>query len=766
MANSRLVDPSDPTGNFKDTLRTIRTVTPTGTSADAANIQAALTAMAAVGGRVILKAGTYSVTTDVTGASNVVVEFMPGAVLDIASTKTVSLAGRIEGTPSASGAGTLTVVNSPSARRLTVLVTGDSRATGSSTAPGGSRIELGKRARLAGMPIEFVGPVEAPAVWSATDLRPEPQEPFCAGYPGETLTQVTTRWSAAGSVYTWIAARGAPDVVIVECGTNDANAGASATTMWTRMQSLLAAIVAICPRAKIVVESIPLFYTGASPSPDIATANGVIAAFNALLAAGVPALGAQYSYLDACAGFSRADLHTDGTHDLPHAAAERGRKLFSHLVGLFPGAVLSSQIVPRAMRPRAAQASAKFATPTTDQILGTADNTLRLPAGNFLGGVRLTVSALPAAFVYIAMATPSGFGYTKGWAVAIDGSVSPKTINYYDQGTGAGAVVAKQAPIKVHEPFWLFWHGDRTNGVVSLWVAVPENSTPGAPYILYCLGEATSVAAWAQSDASPILTLGKNAAGNGFTGTIDSFFYATGADVPARSSIRATLESIVFDGGVAPGIAAQWKINEGTGTSIASSVGGSAGTLTGAWVAAGVIPWPSDDKTGGDGLRAGFIGLGGGTQWGSTGLVRFPKPSEQGTLLGHRKNDDSGDLSLLSVDTANTVTLGASGNGGVYVKGVGGGFLMDTFYFRQLDATIRQTWTIAAASICNSASGTSLDFQTNGTSRIKMDGTGLGFFAATPAAKPTVTGSRGANAALASLLTALATLGLVTDSSS
>jgi hypothetical protein len=39
----------------------------------------------------------------------------------------------------------------------------------------------------------------------------------------------------------------------------------------------------------------------------------------------------------------------------------------------------------------------------------------------------------------------------------------------------------------------------------------------------------------------------------------------------------------------------------------------------------------------------------------------------------------------------------------------------------------------------------------------------VGFFGASPASKPAVTGSRGGNAALASLITALATLGLVTD---
>ena len=49
-----------------------------------------------------------------------------------------------------------------------------------------------------------------------------------------------------------------------------------------------------------------------------------------------------------------------------------------------------------------------------------------------------------------------------------------------------------------------------------------------------------------------------------------------------------------------------------------------------------------------------------------------------------------------------------------------------------------------------------------------LDGSGnkLGFHGATAVAKQTVTGSRGGNAALASLLTALANLGLITDGTS
>jgi hypothetical protein len=49
---------------------------------------------------------------------------------------------------------------------------------------------------------------------------------------------------------------------------------------------------------------------------------------------------------------------------------------------------------------------------------------------------------------------------------------------------------------------------------------------------------------------------------------------------------------------------------------------------------------------------------------------------------------------------------------------------------------------------------------------LKADATGLKFGTGSTVAKPTVTGSRGSNAALASLLTALANLGLITDSSS
>lgn len=53
---------------------------------------------------------------------------------------------------------------------------------------------------------------------------------------------------------------------------------------------------------------------------------------------------------------------------------------------------------------------------------------------------------------------------------------------------------------------------------------------------------------------------------------------------------------------------------------------------------------------------------------------------------------------------------------------------------------------------------------TAGGHQLRASDNGLGFFGHTPGGRPTVTGSKGANAALASLMSALAGLGLVTDS--
>ena len=66
----------------------------------------------------------------------------------------------------------------------------------------------------------------------------------------------------------------------------------------------------------------------------------------------------------------------------------------------------------------------------------------------------------------------------------------------------------------------------------------------------------------------------------------------------------------------------------------------------------------------------------------------------------------------------------------------------------------------------SSGTGTTrpLALMCDATKRIEINTTGIGFFNATPVAKPTITGSRGGNAGLTSLLSNLNALGLITDS--
>ena len=79
------------------------------------------------------------------------------------------------------------------------------------------------------------------------------------------------------------------------------------------------------------------------------------------------------------------------------------------------------------------------------------------------------------------------------------------------------------------------------------------------------------------------------------------------------------------------------------------------------------------------------------------------------------------------------------------------------------------TNTLRIGSDIGSGGGTAraMNLITGGVTRIALGAAGeLGFFGATAIAKPEVTGSRGGNAALESLLTGLANLGLITNSSS
>lgn len=143
----------------------------------------------------------------------------------------------------------------------------------------------------------------------------------------------------------------------------------------------------------------------------------------------------------------------------------------------------------------------------------------------------------------------------------------------------------------------------------------------------------------------------------------------------------------------------------------------------------------------------------------ATGYTKLTLVSSDGTSSAAV---DSSDLSALG--SLSTVLTGGTTP---VITSAGALTLCGSSIPLKTEAAVHKlTITPATANLINAASGTSLALQSNGTTRFSLDGTGIGFYATAPAAKQTVTGSKGANAALTSLMTALSTIGLVTDSTS
>ncbi len=117
------------------------------------------------------------------------------------------------------------------------------------------------------------------------------------------------------------------------------------------------------------------------------------------------------------------------------------------------------------------------------------------------------------------------------------------------------------------------------------------------------------------------------------------------------------------------------------------------------------------------------------------------------------------------IDTTNgRIDLNATGStssNAIQLNAVAGGVDIDS----ALQTNITSSQAAATAIILNASNASGgIEIQQQGTDRFKTDATGLSFFNKVTVAKPTVTGERDANPALADLLTDLASLGLLTDS--
>lgn len=118
-------------------------------------------------------------------------------------------------------------------------------------------------------------------------------------------------------------------------------------------------------------------------------------------------------------------------------------------------------------------------------------------------------------------------------------------------------------------------------------------------------------------------------------------------------------------------------------------------------------------------------------------------------------------LDIITLDEGAALPTMTQHNIGRVLRKRGGTSVDDEWYIGMKVAAGTYAWGLLLRS---GAAALVTDLEIDGT--LNHDGSTIGFYNTTPASKQTVTGSRGGNAALQSLLAALSTIGLITDSSS
>jgi hypothetical protein len=173
---------------------------------------------------------------------------------------------------------------------------------------------------------------------------------------------------------------------------------------------------------------------------------------------------------------------------------------------------------------------------------------------------------------------------------------------------------------------------------------------------------------------------------------------------------------------------------------------------------------------------SGVATLSGGVTFGSTAAANVTDLSKHIALFGtnYGFNFFNSNLNIVS---GGAITFEIAGAQLGYVNGAGmtlnAGFNMGSMLAGTTSDMTRHISLFGTAAGFNVTSGrlnivngggVATYVVVNGADRFGVTATGLGFNGTAPVAKPTVSGAKGSNAALASLMTALAAYGLVTDS--
>lgn len=381
----------------------------------------------------------------------------------------------------------------------------------------------------------------------------------------------------------------APDVVFIDCGTNDFFAGSSASTVLSSASTLIDLIRSSYPNTEIIITSPVPIVPGSSSGVNQATLNATRTTYVAGLPALVATKDKKVGYYDTANGLNDSDFQSDGVHPLRKGNAKVARNYADALSNLFPVVAGSAGLaVPRTPRTRPAQASMVLDSDTDNLTFGY--NVLLSPADqSFAFGLWYYPTALPTdsavhPIVKYANAHPNGFLLGHFASSGNGGGL----IFYLTSGTPlfSGSISSAYAyeNLKINK-----WHrivvvcdrnkllcGCFINGQLIQWV--PISST------------------WNITQNENTI-FGRFSSFNAALGYYDRYFIAKGSTITVDNALEY-VEKDYYEGIEFPGTTCTIDMSEGTGTSVASQTFGvSAGTLSGGtWIAALNTPKPGIDE--------------------------------------------------------------------------------------------------------------------------------------------------------------------------
>lgn len=234
------------------------------------------------------------------------------------------------------------------------------------------------------------------------------------------------------------------------------------------------------------------------------------------------------------------------------------------------------------------------------------------------------------------------------------------------------------------------------------------------------------------------------------TGQITSTLATGTAPLVVASTTKvANLNADLLDGADWASPAAIGSVSPSSG---AFTTGAFSGQLT-STVSTGTAPMVISSTTKVTNLNVDLLD---GGDWASPGAIGTTTPANA-TFVGLTA---TGTVNLGNTAATSAVVINGNNSGvggGVFVTIRNGG--SDVLVMGNKSAIAGGAYS-STPYIRGAGGGVAIEFEAG----FKTNGN-VGFYGTTPVAKPTVTGSRGGNAALASLLTALAGFGLITDSS-